>query len=122
MTSIFLIDVIGDGQTPATAWRPDVPTGTEYRCLMLHEAKRKALILTPVDTITGATRLLQAADTDALRLKARTTNPTAAQRTTINSWLTTNGYSTLPAGVTWAQAIHHIARQVNPAADLERTA
>jgi hypothetical protein len=121
MASVYLVNVIGDGVTMDTAYRPDVPDGTVYTCLMLHPAKMRALILSPTDAIVGATRLVQAADVPALRAKAKTTSPTAAQRTTIQTWMTANGYGTLPAGVTWAQVIHFIARQVNPAADLDAT-
>lgn len=122
MTSVYLTNVTGDGASPATAYRPDA-TGS-FACLMIHETKRKAVIVSPSDTLTGTgiTKLVTGTSVDDLRTKARSTNPTATQRTAMNNWLTTNTYTPLPAAaVSWWDCIHHIARQVNPAANLDLT-
>lgn len=122
MTSVYLANVTGDGLTPDTAYRPDV-TGP-FVCLMIHEAKSKAVIVSPSDTLTGTgiTKLVTGTSLDDMRTKARTTNPTSTQRTNINNWLSANGYTALPAeAVTWWDCVHHVARQVNPAADLDLT-
>lgn len=124
MTSVYLTNVTGDGASPNTAYQPDVPDGTPFACLMIHEAKRRAVIVSPSDTLTGTgvTKLLTGASFADLRTKASNTNPTAAQRTTMNNWLTANGYTALTAAqVTWWDYIHHIARQINSAADLDIT-
>lgn len=123
MTAIYLCNVIGDGQTAASAFRPAITTAQPWSALMVHEAKAKALILAKDDAIAdvGAVQLVAGATLADLRQTARTTNPSGARRTTINTWLTANGYLPLPAGTNWLQTIHHIARQVNPAADLDRT-
>lgn len=40
----------------------------------------------------------------------------------INTWLAAGGFQQLPAGaVSWWDVIHFVARQVNPAADLDLT-
>lgn len=124
MTSVYLTNVTGDGLAPATAYRPDVPAGVSFACLMLHEAKRRALVVSPSDTLsgTGITKLVTGTSLADLRTTAKATNPTAALRTAMNNWLTANGYAPLTAAqVTWWDCIHHIARQVNPVADLDLT-
>ena len=123
MPGVYLCNVIGDGQSVETAFRPDVPAGTQFVCLMIHEAKAKALILSAADAIThpGVITLVSAATKAQLRELATTTSPNATRRNQINTWLTNNGYQTITAGMTWAQAIHYVARQVNPDADLLKT-
>lgn len=123
MPSIHVCDVIGDGLTPETAHRPDLPTDTQYACLMIHEAKAKALIYSAADVIThpGVASLISASTSAGLRQLAATTSPNAPRRAQINTWLTNNGYQTITAGMTWGEAIQFIARQVNPAADLDAT-
>lgn len=119
MTAVYLTNVIGDGG-PTSAYRPDV--AASYACLMIHEAKAKAVIVSPSDTLPGAIRLLTGTNLADLRAKAATTNPTSAQRTAVANWLSTNGYAPLPAAaVTWLDVIHHVAHQVNPAANLTLT-
>lgn len=122
MSSIYLCDVVGDGQSPATAYRPDLPAGANFVALMVHEGKRKAVVLADDDTLsgTGVRRLVTAPTVTQLRAQARTTNPTATQRSVVANWLSANGYAALPASaVSWLDVIHHVARQVNPAADLD---
>lgn len=122
MTSVYLSNVIGDGASPDTAYRPDV-TGA-YTCLMIHEAKRRAVIVSPSDTLsgTGITKLLTGTSLADLRSKARGSNPTNPQRNAVGNWLAANGYAPLPASaVSWWDVTHHVARQVNPAADLDLT-
>jgi hypothetical protein len=65
------------------------------------------------------TRLLTSPTWVGLRDLARTTSPSGAQRNSINTQLSSVGLQTVTAGMTWVQAILHIARQVNPAADFE---
>lgn len=124
MPAIYLCSVTGDGVSTATAYRPSLPAGAAYACLMIHEAKSRAMIVSPDNTLTGTgiTMLLSDTDWDALRTKAATTNPTAGQRTSLATWLAANSYLPLTAAqVTWLDCIHFVARQVNSAADLGLT-
>lgn len=124
MPAVYLCNVIGDGVSTTTAYRPNVPAGTQFACLMIHEVKARAIIVSTDNTLsgTGITMLLSDTDWAALRIKAATTNPTAGQRTNLSTWLSANGYLPLTAAqVTWLDCIHFIARQVNPAADLDLT-
>ena len=124
MPAVYLCNVTGDGLSPATAHRPNVPAGTLYACLMIHEAKARAIIVSPDNTLTGTgiTKLVQGTDWANLRTLATTTSPTAPQLAAVNTWLTNNSYPvyTVPTP-TWAQTIHYVARLVNPAADLDLT-
>ncbi len=123
MPAVYLTDVAGDGVSSETAFRPSGFDGIPYVCLMIHETKRKALVASP-NTVTGAgtTKLLAAASWPALRTLAKTTNPTANQLNAVKAWLATNGYP-VPVAVnpSWWEVIHHVARQVNPSADLDAT-
>lgn len=123
MASLYLCNVEGDGTSAESAYRPAV-TASAFTCLMLDSVRGKALIVSPDDSLAGAgvNRLLQAATMAGLRTKARTTNPTAAQRTALNTWLLNGGYQPLTAQLTWAECVGFAARQVNSAADLEVTA
>ncbi len=121
MPAVYLCNVIGDGVSTLTAFRPDLPVGARFACLMIDDANGKAMVVSPDNTLTGTgiNNLLQSDTWANLRTLALTTNPTAGQRTAANTWLTNNGYQTLTgAQVTWVQCIHFIARQVNAAADL----
>jgi hypothetical protein len=122
VSSIYVCNVVGDGVTPETAYRPSFPS--PFSCLFIDQARGKGLIISPDDsaTGTGVNRLVQAPTLTALRNKAKTTNPTGAQRTALNTWLTNGGYQPLTTQTTWAECIHFAARQVNPAADLDATA
>lgn len=124
MPAVYLCNVTGDGQSATTAYRPNLPAGTQFACLMIHEAKARAVIVSPDTTLTGTgiIKLIQATDWADLRTKAATTSPNATILAAINTWLTTNGYPvyTTPTP-TWAQTIHYVARLVNPAADLDLT-
>lgn len=115
--AIYLADVIGTG-TQADPYRPDVPAGTAYSCVMIHEAKRKCIVLTADDALpnkTGRSRLFNGLNLADLRGRADTTNPTGAQRTAINTWLTNNGFQAVPGDmVTWREVVEFAAGQVNP--------
>jgi hypothetical protein len=121
MPSVYWVRVAGDGLSPATAFRPSIGPGISYAPLMISETLGRALIVSPDDAIAApnVTRLLTAASWQALRDLARTSSPTGAQRNAVNTQLSAVGMLTVTAAMTWAQAIGHIARQVNPAADLE---
>lgn len=120
--AIYLVNVVGTGAAD-DAYRPDVPDGTAFTCLMIHEAKRKAIVLTAADALpskTGRSRLFNGLNMDDLRNKAATTNPTASQRTAINNWLTNNGFDPVPGdAVTWREVIEFAAGQVNPGVSLD---
>lgn len=121
MASLYLCDAIGDGLIPETAFRPSGFDGKPNAVLMLHQPKMKALILSSDDAVTGAgiSKLLTAASVAALRTAAASTNPSATKRTSINTWLTANGYQQLTvAQVSWFDCVQYVARQVNPDADL----
>jgi hypothetical protein len=123
MASLYLTNVTGNGQTTATAWRPAGFDGKRYAVLMMDEIKGKAVVFSPDDTVTGTgiTRFLQAANRAALVNLAKTTGPTAGQRTTITNWCTNAGY-TVPnysGSPTWWTVVHFLARQVNGTADLD---
>ena len=124
MASVYLCGVIGDGLSAATAYRPDV-TGSIFACLMTDtSAKKKALIVSSSDALTGTgvTKVLTAASFSALVSFAKANNPTSTQRAALASWLLAAGYTALTAGqVTWWDCLHYIAQQVNPAADLAAT-
>lgn len=137
--AIYLVDVLGTG-TQADAFRPDVPAGISFACLMIHEVKKKALIVTGADNLpvkAGRTRLFNGLDINDLKNKARTTNPTASQRDALNAWLTANGWQAVPtapydagdknpdgtvklrpAPVSWLEVVDFVANQVNPGANL----
>lgn len=123
MPSIYLTNVVGTGgSTPDTAYRPNITTQGRWVVLMIHEAKAKAIVVAQDDTISGAgiTKLLTGTNLADLRQKAKTTNPSGAQRTAMATWLSTNGYQPLTAAqTTWWECLHFIARQVNPSADLD---
>lgn len=122
MACVYLCNTTGDGLTTGTAYRASV-TGP-HACLMLDAAKGRALVVSPSDTLTGTgiTRLISAPSWTALTDLVLTTNPTAAQRTALNAWLTGGGWTALPASaVSWWDCVHHAARQTNPAADLSLT-
>jgi hypothetical protein len=124
MPGVYLCNVIGDGLTMESAWRPDVPVGTRYACLMIDTSvKMKAIIASPSATVTGTgiTLLLSGSTWETLYANGNQTSPNNPQRNNVNTWLTTNGYQTISAGMTWTQVVHFIARQVNPAADLSQT-
>lgn len=122
MPSVYTCNTIGAGLSAVDAFRPDV--NGPYSCLMIHPVKTKALIASSVDNLTGGslTKWLTGATWPDLRQLARTTSPTAPQRAGIQTFLSQNGYTALPANVTvWLDVIHFVARQVNSAADLDRT-
>lgn len=125
MASIYVANVTGDGETLATAWRPSGFDGKRYAVLMSDEVHGKCIVFSPDDTVTGTgiQRFLQAANRAALLDLAKTTSPTAGQRTTITNWCTNAGY-TVPnytGNPTWWTVLHFIARQVNGDADLGGT-
>lgn len=124
MPAVYLCNVVGDGQSTTTAFRPVLPAGTQFACLMIDEPKARAVIVSPDNTLTGTgiAKLIEDTDWAALRTRAATTNPTAAQRTAVTTWLAANTYLPLTvAQVTWLDVIHFVARQANPAADLSLT-
>lgn len=124
MPAVYLCNVIGDGVSTTTAFRPSLPPGRLFACLMIHEVKARAIIVSPDNTLTGTGIVMLISDTswDAMRTKAATTNPTAGQRINLSTWLAANGYQPLKAAqVTWLDCIHFMAQQVNPAADLYLT-
>lgn len=135
--------MIGTG-TQADPYRPDLddrPAGSGYTCLMIHEAKQKAIVVMNTDTMpakAGRTRLFTGLNLDDLKNKGRNTNPAAGVRTTINNWLTAGGFQTIPtqpydageknadgttkltpAPVTWREVVDFAIGQVNPGASLE---
>lgn len=124
MPAVYLCNVTGDGQSTDTAYRPDIPAGTAFVCLMIDETKGRAVIASADNTLTGTgiTKLLQGTTWPDLRTKATTTSPTTAQLNAVKTWLTNNGYP-VPSvtSPTWAQTILYVARLVNPAADLAGT-
>lgn len=124
MASLYFCNVSGDGLSPETSFTPAVTTSGRWACLMIHEPKRRAIIVAQDDAIAdaGVTKLLTGTSLANLRNKAKTTNPTAGQRTAMGTWLANNGYQPLTASeATWWDCIHFIARQVNPVADLDAT-
>jgi hypothetical protein len=120
MATVYLADVTGDGVSPETAFRPSIPAGTRYVTIMLDQVKMKCLIASPNDTLVaaGVIQLLTGTTFETLRSASGQTTVPNGKRNAINTWLNTNGYLPIAAGLTWLNAIHFIARQVNPAADL----
>lgn len=124
MSSVYVANVTGDGLSSQTAYRPNGFDGKTFSVLMIDRVKSKALLLSQDDTVTGTgiTNLLTASSVSALRAFASTNSPTLAQRTALTSWLTTNSYVVLTsAQVSWLDCFNFIGRQVNTAADLNRT-
>lgn len=125
MASVYVCNVIGDGLSTLTAFAPSIPAGKAFACLMIDTTvKKKALIVSSDDTITGIgiSKLLTAATYAALVALAKGSNPSAAQIINISGWLTSAGYAALTvAQVTWWDTVQYAARQVNPAADLALT-
>jgi hypothetical protein len=123
MPSIYLANVTGDGITTETAWRPDIPLGTPFACLMLDEITGRCVIVSTDDAISGAGVLLLATGATWETLEANTnqTSPNTPKQNQINTWLTSMGYEPIVDGMTWTEVVHFIARQVNPAADLSLT-
>lgn len=121
MPSIYLADVIGTGAFE-DPHRPSWPEGTGFAVLMIDEVRRRALVASPVDTVTGTgiERLLTGPSWEELRANGKKNNPTPAARTKFNNWLTTAGYQPLTAAqVTWYDCVMYAARQVNPDANLD---
>ena len=90
---------------------------------MISGALGKAIVRSNDDTLEslpGTRRLLQGNTWALLRSRSRTVSPNSATRTAIDTWCTNAGLTVLPAGaVTWRDVILHVARQVEPAADLD---
>jgi hypothetical protein len=121
MPAVYLCDVIGDG-TRTNGYRPNVPAGTPFVCIMIDTDRGKSIIATrDVDLAGDGIRLLVSGDSwPELRANAQATRPGAAARTVVNTWLGNGGYETLPTGArSWAQIILFVARQVDTAADLD---
>lgn len=119
MPAVYLCNVIGDSVSTETAFRPDLPAGSAFVCLMIDEAKGRAVVASPDNTLTGTgITKLQAATWAALRTAATS----MIQSNAVKTWLTNNGYPVPGAtSPTWAQTILYVARLVNPAADLAVT-
>lgn len=122
MPSVYLANVIGDGSMN-DGFRPDVPTGADFSCLMIDGPAGRCVIVSPSDSLTGTGILLLATGStwDDLAANTRQTSPNNPTRNQINNWLTTAGYQPISAGMTWDEVIHFVARQVNPAANLGQT-
>lgn len=120
--AVYICNAVGSG-TALDPYRPDVPDGTQFTCLMIHEAKAKAVVVTAADALpakAGRTRLFNGATIDDLRAKALATSPTGAMRPTVNAWLANNGYETVPvAAVSWAEVVEFVVGQVNPGATID---
>lgn len=123
MPSIYLANVTGDGQSTDTAWRPDIPTGTPFACLMVDEIAGRCVFVSTDDALSGTGILLLAtgATWDDLEATTNQTSPNNPRRNQINTWLTDAGYQPITPEMTWTEVVHFIARQVNPAADLTKT-
>jgi hypothetical protein len=123
MASVYLANVTGDGQSTGTAWRPDIPVGARFVLLMLDEVAGRCVFASTDDALSGTGILLLAtgASWDDLRANTRQTSPNTPRRNQINTWLTDAGYQPITSDMTWFDAVQFIARQVNPAADLDLT-
>jgi hypothetical protein len=124
VASVYLANVTGDGLTPETAYRPSGFDSQACAILMLDTVRGKCLVVSGNDNnaAVGVTKLVSAASFAALRTLAATTNPTAAKRTAINTWLTGAGLTPLGAGqVTWQDCVEFVGRQVNPDTSLAQT-
>lgn len=115
MPTVFFTTVNGDGLSTGTAYRPD--TQAAFACLSVDPVRLRAVVIGP-DTAPGEA-LVSGTDMASLRSNASSSGPNTPRRNAINALLTSAGYNALPAGtLTWVDVIHHIARQVNPVADL----
>lgn len=122
MPSVYLTSVTGDGQSIATARRASGFDGVSHATLMIDEAKKQAIVASPVDTVTGTgvTRILTGPTWEELRAQGKRNSPTNPQRKQVNDWLLAAGYAPLTsAQVTWEDCVLYAARQVNPAATLD---
>lgn len=120
MASLYLTNVTS--RPPAEDFTPAITTTGRWVALLIDTVKGKALIVAADDAIAdpGVTKLLTGTSLANLRSKAKATNPTAPQRTAMQTWLVNNGYQPLDAGAgSWWECVHAIARQGNPAADLD---
>ena len=124
MASVYVANVIGDGLTPGTAYRPSGFDGQPCSVMMLDTTRGKCLVVSGNDTVVaaGVLSLVTAVSVAALRTLAATTNPTAARRTAIDAWLTNAGLPTLTVSqVSWKDCVEYVAKQVNSVASLTST-
>ena len=124
MASVYVANVLGDGLTPSTAYRPSGFDGIACAVVMLDAKRGRCLVLSSIDTVTatGVSNLATAATVAALQTLAATTNPTTTKRTQINAWLTGAGLATLTvAQVSWLDCLQFVALQINPVANLIAT-
>lgn len=132
MTAIYLVDVVGDGLTPQTAYRfpPSLINDQSWRQLMIDTVRpdgkkavqMKGLIVHPSNSLatTGIRLLRSAATSVALVASLKSTAPSGAERNFLNGYTDANGYTRLPTTSWWAALLLLLA-QTEPAIDLEAT-
>ena len=122
MAGVYLCDTVGDGTSPSSAYRPAVPTGTEFAVMMLHPPSASACIVSPDNTLTGTGIILLVTGTTwtDLRAQGRSQTVPGNMRNKVDAWCTAHGFAPLPSGaVQWVDAILFVCQQVNPAASLD---
>lgn len=117
MPSLVLTGVSGLG----TSTSPFLPSGMigAWAALMVDTVRMKAVVIASdvLTTGSGLQALVTASDWPSFATAMQTTNPNNPARNTMNTWLTTSGYTPLTAAqVTWQDCAEYIAQQVNPAA------
>jgi len=121
MPAIYLTNVVGTG-TRRDPFRASITaTGTTV-VLMIDDGPRKRAVVWSDDlnaTGSGVIQIQSAATKDALITKLQQTTTTNPQRNAVNNWLTSGGYTTIPAGTTSQyDVVLFVCRQVNPDVDL----
>jgi len=124
MASVYLAEADGDGLSTTSGFRPPVPTGTPYVIMFLDPVSKGTCFVSSDDTLTGPTlmRVLTGTTWSDLRIVARGSSVPSPRKTELNTWATNHGLTPVPPGTTdWRDAILHICRQVEPAAELDTT-
>jgi hypothetical protein len=116
MASIYRTMRTGSGTSYYDPFRAQGFDGIPSVTVMLEPTRPHVFVMASRDDITGPgiTRMLTAPNLAALQELARTTYPTAQEYNSIRAWANSApGIEAPPAGLTWAETLNYVTRQVN---------
>jgi hypothetical protein len=118
MPGVYLVDVIGDGTSRASAFRPNTPRSADYSLLALDPTRGRAMILAADANLIGAGIVALVSGATLAEFRAALVDgPTGQRRTAVLSALRAAG-QTNPTGTSWRELINAFVQRFEPNSDI----